>query len=89
MFGEAVMRAVHEAAEVITGFDASTWDLVLIELLAPTEGDRVVRDNVADLGGVRLSRLLGARPRLWMPFPGVRMFHVLHERQRGKIIDFG
>jgi hypothetical protein len=50
-------HAVHEAAEAIPGFDADTWDLVLIELLAPTEGDRIVRDNVVDLGGVRLSRL--------------------------------
>jgi hypothetical protein len=57
MLGEAVMRAVHEAAESISGFDASTWDLVLIELLALPEGVRIVRDNVVDLGGVRLSRL--------------------------------
>jgi hypothetical protein len=35
MLGEAIMRAVHEAAEAIPGLDASTWDLVLIELLAP------------------------------------------------------
>jgi hypothetical protein len=56
MLGEAVMRAVHEAAEEIPGFDASTWDLVLIELLGPSKGDRIVRDNVVDLGGVRLSR---------------------------------
>src|SRR5262245_9089309 len=38
MLAETVMRAVNEAPEVIPGFDASSWDPVLIELLAP-EGD--------------------------------------------------